>query len=65
MRCDGCWDDSYHLISYKFLECFRVFDEDGSGTIDFEEFMMIVNFKSTTYEDKLGENILFIILNNK
>lgn len=33
----------------------RIFDEDGSGTIDFEEFIMIVNFKNTsTYEDKLG-----------
>ena len=40
------------------MKCFRVFDEDGSGTIDFEEFIMIVNFKnSSTYEDKLGIDI--------
>ena len=33
----------------------RVFDEDGSGSIDFEEFMMILNFKNSTHEEKLGK----------
>ena len=53
-------DDSPHQNKDRltFQKCFRVFDEDGSGTIDFEEFIMIVNFKnSSTYEDKLGTDI--------
>ena len=33
----------------------RVFDEDGSNTIDFEEFMLASNFNNTSPEDKLGE----------
>ena len=33
---------------------FRVFDEDGSNSIDFEEFMMASNFKNSSPEDKLG-----------
>ena len=36
----------------------RVFDEDGSGTIDFEEFIMISSFKNSTHVDKLGLKLL-------
>ena len=32
----------------------RVFDEDGSNSIDFEEFMLASNFNSSSPEDKLG-----------
>ena len=31
-----------------------MFDGDGSNTIDFEEFMLASNFKSSSPEDKLG-----------
>ena len=47
-----------HFLTLISLNNFRVFDEDGSGSIDFEEFMMILNFKNSTHEDKLGKTFL-------
>ena len=33
-----------------------MFDEDGSNSIDFEEFMLASNFNNTCPEDKLGQS---------
>ena len=41
---------------FNFLDSlFRVFDEDGSNSIDFEEFMLASHFDNNSPEDKLGE----------
>ena len=38
-----------------FIFILRVFDEDGSNSIDFEEFMLASNFNNSSPEDKLGQ----------
>ena len=41
---------------------FRVFDEDGSGSLDFLEFTLALNCTSLNNpEDKLRKNIIFLI----